>query len=228
MVGRMSLRVMSTEVLAVALGHDRRPDAIEPRTGGPAGNARLTAWTGLLLLVLSVAELITLLDVRGLIGWHIAIGTLLLPPALLKTGSTGWRVARYYSGNRLYVEAGPPPMLLRLLGPLVAVLTLVLLTSGVVLALVGPDDSRHELVHAFGQRIDGVSLHQAAFAAWAVVVALHVLARLAPALLVLFAGREAREVPGSGRRALALAVTLAAAGACAVVVFGAAHDWRYR
>src|SRR5665213_387039 len=79
-----------------AIGRLHRDDPIEPRTVGPAGNARLTAWTGLLLLVLSLAELVTLLNVGGLISWHIVIGTLLIPPALLKTASTGWRIIRYY------------------------------------------------------------------------------------------------------------------------------------
>ena len=58
-------------------------------SGGPAGNAVLTAWTGLTLLVPGVAELLTLFDVRGLITWHVAMGALLVPPALVKTGSTG-------------------------------------------------------------------------------------------------------------------------------------------
>ena len=71
------------ETLDEATGLGRREDPVLPVTGGPAGNARLTAWTGVVLLVLSLAELVTLLDVRGLISWHIVIGTLLLPPALL-------------------------------------------------------------------------------------------------------------------------------------------------
>ncbi len=104
-------------------------------TGGPAGNARLTAWTGLVLLVLLLAELVTLLDVRGLITWHVAVGVLLIPPALLKTGSTGWRIIRYYTGSRPYRHAGPPPLLLRVLGPLVVLFTLAVLGSGVALIL---------------------------------------------------------------------------------------------
>lgn len=223
----MSLRVMSTDVLAVALGRGHREDAVAPGTGGPAGNARLTAWTGLLLLVLSVAELITLLDVRGLISWHIGIGVLLVPPALLKTGSTGWRIARYYTGHRTYVEAGPPPLLLRLLGPLVVIFTLAVLVSGVVLALIGPDNSRHVLTNIFGQRIDGVTLHQAAFAAWAVVTGLHVLTRLVPALqLTVLPGGKGDHVPGPRRRGIALALTLAVAAASAALVLGLSTDWR--
>jgi hypothetical protein len=223
----MSVRVMATDVVAVALGRGHRTDAVESGTGGPAGNARLTAWTGLLLLVLSVAELITLLDVRGLISWHIGIGVLLVPPALLKTGSTGWRIARYYTGHRTYVEAGPPPLLLRLLGPLVVIFTLAVLVSGVVLALIGPDNSRHVLMHLFGQRIDGVTLHQAAFAAWAIVTGLHVLTRLVPALqLTVLPSGKRDQVPGPRRRGVALVLTVAVAAASAALVLGVSGDWR--
>lgn len=83
-------------VVETALGRAHRRDPVTGSTRGPAGNARLTAWLGLALLVLSVAELATLLDVRGLIIWHIALGAILIPPSLVKTVSTGWRVVRYY------------------------------------------------------------------------------------------------------------------------------------
>jgi len=53
------------------------------------------------LLVASVAELLTLVNVNGLLSWHVAIGALLVPPALMKTTSTGWRTARYYTGHPL-------------------------------------------------------------------------------------------------------------------------------
>src|SRR3954452_15080190 len=104
------------EAGATALGREHREDPVLPGSGGPAGNARLTAWTGLVLLVLFLAELVTLLDVRGLISWHVALGVLLIPPALLKTASPGWRILRYYPGSRPSREAGPPPLLLRVLG----------------------------------------------------------------------------------------------------------------
>ena len=89
-------------LVAEATGRADRPDPRKPRTGGPAGNARLTAWTGLVLLVLLAVEGVTLIDVRGLITWHVVVGALLVPPALLKTATTGWRMVRYYAGNRDY------------------------------------------------------------------------------------------------------------------------------
>jgi hypothetical protein len=168
------------ETLGVAVGREHRPDPVLPGTGGPAGNARLTAWTGLVLLVLFVAELVTLLDVHGLIGWHLAIGVILIPPALLKTATTGWRILRYYVGDAEYRKAGPPPLLLRLLGPLVVLGSLALLGTGLALVVFGEQRSRESLFTVVGQRVDVLTLHQASFAVWAVVTGLHVLARLIP------------------------------------------------
>src|SRR6478752_4564021 len=91
--------------LAEATGRRERENPVLPTTAGPAGNAVLTAWTGLVLLVLSVAELLTLFNVRGLISWHIAIGALLVPPALMKTATTSWRMTRYYLGSEPYTRA---------------------------------------------------------------------------------------------------------------------------
>ena len=126
-----------TETLTEAIGRETRDNPVLPVTGGPAGNVLLTAWTGLVLLGLSLAELLTLFDVQGLISWHVALGALLIPPAVMKTASTGWRMSRYYLGSPTYRRAGPPPLLLRLLGPLVVVSTLGLLATGTLLVTLG-------------------------------------------------------------------------------------------
>lgn len=221
------MRAMATEAVAEASGRRHREDPVVTGTGGPAGNARLTAWTGLVLLVLFGAELVTLLDVRGLISWHLVIGALLVPPALLKTATTGWRIARYYTGHRPYRDAGPPPMFLRILGPLVVAFTLAVLTSGLALIVIGPDGSRLALLDTFGQRVDAVTVHQATFVIWAVVTGLHTLARIIPALrLTLPRGSAAPAVPGRYRRGVALIAVLAVAVLTGVVVLGAAGAWR--
>jgi hypothetical protein len=54
------------DVVDEAVGRRHRPGPVVGRTAGPAGNAQLTAWTGLLLLALVAVELVTLVDVRGL------------------------------------------------------------------------------------------------------------------------------------------------------------------
>ena len=218
------LQDAGAETIAAALGRSHRADPVVPGTGGPAGNARLTAWTGLLLLVLFLAELVTLLDVRGLISWHLALGVALGPPALLKTTTTGWRIVRYYTGDRPYRQAGPPPVALRMLGPLVVGATLALLGTGLALVLLGETTSRRTLLTVLGQRIDTITLHQAAFVVWAVVTGLHVLARLLPAWQL--TRRHGTPVPGPRRRAVALLSVVVLSVGCADWVLAQSHGWR--
>lgn len=197
----------------VAADRGPRRDPVRPGSGGPAGNAQLTAWLGLTLLVLFLAELVTLLNVRGLITWHLTFGLLLIPPALAKIATTGWRIARYYTGAQIYQRAGPPPLLLRLLGPLVILSTPALLGTGVALTAVGPDAD--PLLTVLGLQISALTLHQAAFVVWAVATGLHVLARFLPAVhLAATSTREGLRVPGRGRR---VGVMLATAGVAAIV-----------
>src|SRR3954452_10151628 len=61
------------DAVAEAIGRERREDPVLAPSGGPAGNALLTAWAALVILVGSLAELLTLVDVNGLLSWHVAI-----------------------------------------------------------------------------------------------------------------------------------------------------------
>ncbi len=221
------LRTLSTPTVTTALGREHRADAVLPGGGGPAGNARLTAWTGLALLALFVAELLTLFDVRGLITWHLLVGAVLVPPVVVKTATTGWRILRYYVGDRHYRAAGPPPLLLRVLGPLVIVMSVGVLASGLVLVWIGPDASRRVLVQLLGQRVDAITVHQALFAGWAVVTGLHVLGRFLPALqLSVLPPTSSEVVPGRGRRAAVLVVTAVSAAVVGAVVVAGGAGWR--
>ena len=208
-------------LVAEATGRTDRPDPHRPRTGGPAGNARLTAWTGMVLLLLLAVEGVTLIDVRGLITWHIVVGSILVPPALLKTATTGWRMVRYYAGNRDYRLAGPPPMLLRLLAPLVVISTLALLTSGIVVGVVGPDSARGSL---WGTPASLLFLHQASFAVWVGVTALHVLGRLVPAARII-SGRAASAVDGRALRGVVVVAALALAVWVATIILAGSAGW---
>ena len=106
---------------------ERRTDA------GVEGNARLTSVNAVVLLVLLAAEGFTLLGIRQMLTPHVFVGIVLIPPVLVKVGSTTWRFARYYGGAPAYRRKGPPLLLLRMLGPAVVVLTVVLFASGVAL-----------------------------------------------------------------------------------------------
>ncbi len=213
------------DALAEASGREVRDNPVLPGTGGPAGNGLLTAWTALVLLVLSVAELLTLFDVRGLISWHVTLGALLVPPAVMKTASTGWRMACYYLGRTPYRGAGPPPLLLRLLGPLVVVSTLGLLGTGVLLVLLGENRSRRGLVTLLGIRVDWLTAHQGFFAVWAAAAGLHLLGRIVPALKATVVPGSGVVVPGRWTRTLWFVAMVASAAVLAVVLVHADDSW---
>lgn len=222
---RGALGAAVADAVAEAAGRERRDDPVLVPTGGPAGNALLTAWTALVLVVGSVAEMLTLVDVGGLISWHVAIGALLVPPALMKTASTGWRMVRYYVGSPPYQQAGPPPMLLRLLGPLVVTSTLGLLGSGVLLVFLGPVRSHGRLLEVLGFRLDWVAVHQGFFAVWLVVTGLHLLGRIVPALRITLMSAHPTAVPGSWARWLVLTAVVASAVALAAALVHADGSW---
>src|SRR6266436_3027710 len=169
---------MSTRTVAIVLA--RREPTMNPthrgfisgccsdpmQAVGPESNARLTALTGSVLLVLLAIEGVTLLSLRTMLSWHIFVGVLVVPVVALKLGSTGYRFFRYYTRRPDYVRAGPPHPLLRLLGPVVIVATVVLLATGIALIVVGPDGG---LV---------LTLHKASFFVWLAALGAHVLGHL--------------------------------------------------
>lgn len=119
-------------LIAHRAGEDPRPDS------GPAQNARLTALNGLVLYVLLVAIAATVLDLRQFLGAHYVVGFLLIPPLIVKFGSTGYRLLRYYTGNTDYRLAGVPPLVLRfLVAPALVVSTVVVFVTGLELWLFG-------------------------------------------------------------------------------------------
>jgi hypothetical protein len=147
-------------------------------TGGAAGNERLTAMTGFVLLVLFAAEGVTILRVHQLLTTHFFVGMLLLGPVALKVAATGYRFVRYYTGAVPYVRKGPPAPLMRLLGPLVMATSLAVLGTGVALAVAGPGNSQW------------IFLHKASFVLWFGAMAIHVLV-YAPRLPRLLLGNDA-------------------------------------
>jgi len=216
--------VSVADVLSTAVGQAHREDPVGARTGGPAGNARLTAWLGVLLLAAFVVECVTLLSLQGLLSVHIFVGGLLVPLALAKTATTAWRMLRYYANNVSYRRAGPPPLLLRLLGPLVVLTALAVLGTGLALLAVG--SVRSAFATVLGFRLDALLLHKAAFVLWLVVTSLHTLARLVPALLL--AGRRLgpHDVPGGTLRAGVLTLTVAVSALTGALVLSFGGDYR--
>jgi hypothetical protein len=178
------------------------------RPWGPAGNHRLTASVGLILLILLSVEASTTLALSSYLPVHIFLGLLLLPLLALKLASSGWRFMRYYTGKEPYRAEGPPKLLLRSLAPLLVASTLTLFGSGVALIVVGRD----------GGLLLG--LHSLSFVVWGILILVHVLAygvrtlRVGPAdwrrgAEVVVAGTRSRRAALSG--ALLAGVILALA-----------------
>ena len=182
------------------VGPPRNLRAEQRRREGVEGNSRLTGSMAAVLLVLFAAEGATLLRIHSLLTPHVFIGMLLVPPVVVKIGSTGWRIIRYYTGSPAYRRKGPPPTVLRLLGPVVVVLTVTVIATGIALLLV-PVSTRNELLF----------LHKASFVLWFGAMAIHVLAhaldtaRLAPRDLVPYTRRQ---IGGAGARLWLAAASL--------------------
>ncbi|MBV9922593.1 MAG: hypothetical protein JOY78_17320 [Pseudonocardia sp.] len=186
---------------------------------------------GLLLVVLIAAELITLLDVTGLMGWHVGVGIVLTAFTLVKAASTAWRIVRYYAGSRSYGLAGPPPLVLRVLGPLVILTALGVLGSGIALIAIGPGESRDSFLTVLGQPISALRIHQGFFVLFAVAVGLHILARLVPAVtMTITPGRRraaaAKPVPGGALRLAVVVATALASVIAVVLVVPSVHGWQ--
>jgi hypothetical protein len=179
--------------------------------GGAEGNERLTAATGVALLVLLAVEGVTILFLRPLLPVHVFVGMLLIPPVALKVGSTGYRFVRYYQRRRQYVAKGPPnPMMRLLVAPVLVLSTVAILATGVVMLVTG---RRHGIV---------LGLHKASFVVWLGAIGIHVLvyARRVPRML----GSE-RTARGALVRAGTVAGALLIGVALAVATLPLAEPW---
>lgn len=200
-----------------ARGSLRRPQRPPRADQGVESNARLTAMTAAVILVLLAIEGLTIVRIRSLLSLHVLVGMILIPPVALKIGSTGYRFVRYYLGSPAYRRKGPPPPLLRLLGPVLIVTMVALLASGVALLFVGP-----------ALRGDFLLLHQASFVLWFGAMTVHVLAhivetaRLAPRD---WARRTAADVKGARLRQWVVGSSVALGIPLGLLVLSRASTW---
>jgi hypothetical protein len=184
----------------------------------PIGNERLTAAVGLLLLVPILVEVATvLLGVHTFMSVHVFVGLALIPPVLLKLGSTTWRFVRYYTRSRPYVALGPPQIAMRVLAPLFVAATVVLFGSGVAMGLV------HGQALAAARR-----LHGPASAIWLLLLGLHVLVYFTRAVRRTAedaAPERRRRARGAAVRGLALAAAIVSGVVIAAATVPAQHHW---
>jgi hypothetical protein len=201
---------------AVTLGATKT--RMTTRTGGVAGNARLTGAVAVALLILLAAEGVTIPFIGKWLGPHMFIGLLLIPPVALKMASTGYRFARYYTHDEPYVRKGPPPTILRFLAPGVVLTTIAVFGTGVALLFTGPPSNT--LIFA----------HKLSFIAWVALMALHVLGhllelpRLASADWRRSGPREAR-LAGAGMRVSLLAAAIVVGVALGFLALSAGKPW---
>lgn len=183
-----------------------------------SGNEILTGAAGAVLVVLIVAEALTTLNLRGLLHEHLFIGLVLIPPLVLKLGSTGYRFARYYTRAAAYRDAGPPATALRVLAPVLVISTLALFVSGVLLLAAGHNS------HALLQ------VHQASFIVFAVAWVPHVLwylPRVVRSLRADWREQRRRAVPGAGLRATLVGLAVGAGLALALSLVGSIDAWHH-
>jgi len=189
------------------------PEEVAP---GVEANARLTGSTAAVLLILLAIEGVTILEVSSLLRLHVFVGMLLVPPVLLKTATTGYRFARYYAGSPPYVRRGPPPPVLRILGPVVGVLTIAVLGTGISL-LWTPSTWRDTTL----------LLHKATFVVWFGAMTLHVLGHLVDTYRL--APRDwtpkGAYVPGVWLRRAVLVATLVAGVGLGLLALGQVDAW---
>jgi hypothetical protein len=197
----------------------RKPSRRRLLDGGIVGNERLTAATGVLLIVLLAALGVTIVRIGSLISVHLFVGLLLIPPVALKLASTGYRFMRYYTGNRIYRERGAPATPLRLLAPVVVFFTVAVFATGVALLFVGPDSTGPLRM-----------LHKASFIAWLVLTTLHVLGHLPDLSSIFLTRREGRieynaYAAGAAGRTISLTGALVAGLVLALLLIPRFEPW---
>jgi hypothetical protein len=186
------------------------------RTGGTQGNEILTSAAAVVLVFLLVAEGVTIVHMRGLVTAHMFVGMALIPPTVLKLGSTGYRFVRYYAGAPAYREKGPPLLPLRLIAPVLVASTVAVFVTGVLLLAAG---------HKAGALLE---LHKLSFIVWGVVFAVHFLAyvpRVVRSLRADWGAARRHVVPGTGVRGMLVAAAIGGGAALALSLLPAITAW---
>jgi hypothetical protein len=153
---------------------------------------------------------------RGLLSAHMFVGLVLIPPVLLKLGSTGYRMVSYYAGARAYRVKGPPLLPMRLMAPVFVASTLAVLGSGVVLLAVGRKSNT------------ALTIHKLSFIVFGVLLAVHFLAyvpRVVHSLRADWGAARRYAVRGAGARATLLATAVGGGAALALALLPTIHAY---
>jgi hypothetical protein len=187
--------------------------------GGTNGNQQLTATAAVLLLILLPPLGITTVWIGQLIAEHLFLGLLLIGPVALKMASTGYRFTRYYTGSPTYRHRGPPELILRLVAPVMVLMTVIVFATGVVLLFA----AQHGTL---------LLIHKLSFIVWLVFTGLHVLGHLPGLGRSLRVARtnpdDRRTSPGGAGRGLAVIGALVAGLVLAISLIPQYHVWTAR
>ena len=192
---------------------------IETESVGVEANAQLTGVTGGLLFVALAIEGLTILRVHDLLKPHVFLGMVVGALVCLKLGSTGYRFARYYAGDPAYTRKGAPHTILRVIGPFVALTSVAVVLTGIVLVRGGRS-----------ARDPWLSLHKASFIVWFVLMTVHVLGHLRETASLSareLTGEPTRAVPGRGARMGLVTLTVAVGIAGGFVALDWATAWAH-
>ncbi|MHB8191474.1 MAG: hypothetical protein ACYDHP_13880 [Ferrimicrobium sp.] len=203
--------VLSDRVPSESLGSSRRVRAV----------ARLMSLLGVVLFIGLAVEGITVVFIGQLIALHVLLAMILLPVMIYKIVIAFYRFSMYYLGARDFKNAGPPEMLLRVIGPLMILSTVVLMGSGIILIYQFPGTP----IANFWRLV-----HQASFIVWFGVVTLHVLAYMRRAFGT--AGDDIRHsryhtLIGRRGRLISIAISLIVGGLLASLVMPAVGPWQH-
>ncbi|KJE75730.1 hypothetical protein [Ferrimicrobium acidiphilum] len=149
--------VFTETVPAEGLSSSRRVRAV----------ARLLALLGSILFIGLAIEGVTIVFIGQLIAVHVVLGMILLPIMAYKIIVASYRFAMYYLGASDFKHAGPPELVLRVIGPLLILTTVILMASGIILVYAKPNTPTAAL---------WLNIHRDDFVAWFALMALHVLA----------------------------------------------------
>src|SRR6266566_9937698 len=199
-------------------GQIHTSERIDNEQSAVAGNERMTALAGAVLLVLILVEFVSAAILRTLLTIHVFVGVLLVGPLFVKLGSTFWRFLRYYTGSPAFVRRGPPHLALRLMAPLLIATTLVVIGSGIGLVVTGP--------HSAGRLLP---LHGFSVLVWLPLIAIHVFAhtRRVPRLVTDDWSKPSGKslAAGRGRRLGVNLGALLAGAVAAILLFSGAAPW---
>jgi hypothetical protein len=186
------------------------------RRGGTEGNEILTSAAAVVLVGLLVAEGVTIVQMRDLRSAHMFIGLVLIPPVLLKLGSTGYRMISYYAGSRAYRLAGPPLLPLRLMAPVLVASTIAVFASGVMLLVAGHKSNT------------ALTIHKLSFIVFGVVLAVHFLAyvpRVVRSMRSDWGAARRHAVAGAGARVILVAAAAGGGVALALALLPTIHAY---